>query len=358
MCNCNNKRSNEVEVTKNMKNVDLEDLLEEDPIISSQQYAIISYILPEPGRNDLDRVLFKFRGAYPTVEKCKKQAEKLTKYDDSDIIPLNFIETGKWGRLESPEDIANKDIDIEYRDSLMNEMMQGYQSQKGKTVEDDANRKAFRSKQLKFDGTKEGQKLLNEVEEHLVSIQDRLARFHAELKDNQELQIYADKKVEYHTALQVKLQTIKETDSDIKFSELIRTDIVKNIDTELAQCNKEREILNKRIQVLIDARKEKTDTSITKYLEDNDLQVRAAIDNQKYLVEKISSLRIQIKDTEKVIEKKTANNTIKQLSPDAISAIVNSKGSVYGGTPDPTKIKLGKVDDYIDSFDEPKITEL
>ena len=59
----------------------LEDHLLEDPPVYNQNFFILSYLLPDPNKNELQQPLFKMRGAFKNEEECKKRIKKLKNID-------------------------------------------------------------------------------------------------------------------------------------------------------------------------------------------------------------------------------------------------------------------------------------
>lgn len=77
------------------------DNLDEDEPIPGQEYALFSFMSPEGIMNCNIRA-FKFRGAFPTLEKAKKFAENLKKKDK--YFKIHCGESGKWVEFDPPED--------------------------------------------------------------------------------------------------------------------------------------------------------------------------------------------------------------------------------------------------------------
>ena len=105
--------------------VSVEDYLDEDPVISNQKFFILSYILPESDKNELSHPVVKMRGSYSTIEDCEKRIEKLKNVDKYNNM---FIcEVGKYGALLPASEFENnEDIDVKYREAMLNTLVQEY----------------------------------------------------------------------------------------------------------------------------------------------------------------------------------------------------------------------------------------
>lgn len=77
------------------------DNLDEDDPIPGQEFALFSFMSPEGIMNCNVRA-FKFRGAFPTLEKAKDHAEKLKKKDI--YFKIHAGEAGKWLEFDPPEE--------------------------------------------------------------------------------------------------------------------------------------------------------------------------------------------------------------------------------------------------------------
>ncbi len=88
------------------------DYLDEDQIINSQKYAILSYVLPsddEKGKSNMSKAtpMFKIRGSYSSIEDCESRIKKLQVYDST--FNMFVVEVGKWGALLTEEQIKGND---------------------------------------------------------------------------------------------------------------------------------------------------------------------------------------------------------------------------------------------------------
>lgn len=334
-----------------MKTVDLDDILDEDPSIASQQFAVISYVLPEEGRNELDRTLFKFRGAFRTIDECKKRAKNLKNMSENEYIMLHYIEAGKWGRLKTNDEILNDEtIDLDYENEMMNDMMKGKREQREKVNTEHEERKKYRKKQLEFDGTKEGQKYLNSLKESIVSIRDRLDKHKNDLKFEVENSVYVEKRIKYFEDLKVKLQSLigtetvsEETSEALKVSEQLRKQTITETDSEIKELLEQKEFIEKRIKELEVTKNNIENFSIEKQIEVNDEQIKYALENRQVMKEKIQKIRDVIKETELIAKETEKEDQAKQQKD-----LQNQ--SIYHAAQEYSKIKLGSPDDYENSF--------
>lgn len=135
------------------------DYLEEDPVIQSQQFFILSYILPGP-KNQLTTPLIKFRGAYRTPEECRARIEKLKDLDS--MFNMFIVEAGKWGSLLTDDQINNsEEIDKEYREEKLNELFKGVREQREKAEALHRETLEKRRKRSEEEGTKTFQDYLH-----------------------------------------------------------------------------------------------------------------------------------------------------------------------------------------------------
>lgn len=156
-----------------IKKVDLEDYLDEDPVINNQKFFVMSYILPEPKKNELTFPIIKIRGSYSTQEDCMKRIEKLKnidKYND-----LFICEVGKYGSLLPKEEYSKLDeVDIQYREALLNTMVKEYKENKDLADTEFEKRKDFLKKRAEYEGTVKGQEELAKQKESPRSVKERI----------------------------------------------------------------------------------------------------------------------------------------------------------------------------------------
>jgi hypothetical protein len=161
----------------------IEDFLDEDPIITNQQYTILSYIIPSE-MNELRFPLIKIRGSYKSIEECNKKIEKLKNTEK--FFHLHVVETGKWGSLYSKEELeilSNEgDIETVYRESRLNELMKGLKESSEKKDLEFETRKMRLKTRADFENTPEGQEHLKNVKESPIAVKARMEFVDAELE--------------------------------------------------------------------------------------------------------------------------------------------------------------------------------
>jgi hypothetical protein len=303
------------------------DILQEDPVQPSQQYGIFSYILPDPTKNELHRPMIKFRGAYRTRDECKYHANRLSKLDEHQYVNIYEIQMGSWGSLFNEEELSNQDIDIEYSNELMNEMMKGYRDQKDKVDNEYNQRKEQRTAQLRFDSSKEGQKYLDSIGENIISIKDRLEKHKEDLKLNLENIIYVEKRLKYNQDLDIKLKELQsqgtlgaEREEEILENDTFLTESIKQIDEQIAKFEEQIKLLQEKKGGL-------DRQSIVGRIRDNADLIQYSLDNKVYLQEKIDELKQNIKDAENLIKEKeqTQDQEMKdRLQKDTLTYAVNN----------------------------------
>lgn len=189
------------------------DYLDEDPIISTQKYAILSYVLSDKNP------MIKFRGAFSSVEECQKRIKKLQAIDS--YFHMFVIEVGRWGALLTEDEIKNNDITEEFRNEQMNNMMKQYKEERDKANDSFERRKVEMAKKLKYEGSKEGQALLAAQKEHPMSVKNRLEESAAVLekikKDLEEYtKIHEDAKAIYEAYTQEEIEKAEEEIKNMK----------------------------------------------------------------------------------------------------------------------------------------------
>lgn len=116
------------------------DYLDEDPIIPSQRWALVSVISPttvktEPGFN-WDIRMLKIRCICETEEQLKKQADYFHKIDPYHHVFA--IPVGRWGFFDDREENAEE---IDHGDERMNSMMKAFKEQQAKADEYETERR-------------------------------------------------------------------------------------------------------------------------------------------------------------------------------------------------------------------------
>lgn len=114
------------------------DLLDEDPVISGQEWICVSFLSPEGLKNCKIRGV-KFRGAFPTYEAAKKHADKLNKTIDPDFH-IFVGQSGKWLPWD-PDPSSNSVENQEYREKELNKLMKSYKKNLQKKEMMEAERK-------------------------------------------------------------------------------------------------------------------------------------------------------------------------------------------------------------------------
>ena len=165
-----------------VKSSPIEDYLDEDPVINSQKFFILSYILPENNKNELGYPVIKIRGSYSTQEECEKRIERLKNIDKYNNMYI--CEVGKYGSLLPISELENNDeIDIQYREALLNTMVKEYRENKDKTDIEFEKRKEFLKKRAEYEGSIKGQEELKSQKENPVSVKSRISNMKAHYED-------------------------------------------------------------------------------------------------------------------------------------------------------------------------------
>lgn len=161
------------------------DELDEDPIISTQKFLVMSYLLPDPKSNKLQTPMVKIRGAYENVEACEKRAEYLQKIDPHfDII---HAEMGKWlGLFPREELMKNDDINVKYREHMLNTMMGDYKQNRREANINFENRKRAMLEKAKHEGTVEGQIELAGKREEPIALATRISNYKIHIQELQD----------------------------------------------------------------------------------------------------------------------------------------------------------------------------
>lgn len=153
------------------------DYLDEDVVISSQKYCIISYVLPQDdpkGKKSAGSTtpMIKVRATASTMEECESRIKRLQQTDK--YFHIYVLETGKWSALLTDEQLKANEVDVVYRDEQIQKFMKGYKEQKDKADMHYQERKEMMKQQAVLDGTKEGQQKLSEIKENPVSVKNRM----------------------------------------------------------------------------------------------------------------------------------------------------------------------------------------
>ena len=100
------------------------DYLDEDPVIFSQVYSVISFLIPDK-TNEITTPMLKIRGSYRTIEECEARIKKLSSVDKH--FSKFICSVGTWGGLYSEDELQKQgEVDIVYRDAQLNSLMKEY----------------------------------------------------------------------------------------------------------------------------------------------------------------------------------------------------------------------------------------
>lgn len=186
------------------------DYLDEDPVMTSQKYAILSYALTDK------RPMIKFRGSFSSIDECKAKIKRLQAIDK--YFHMFVIEVGKWGSLLTDEELKKQDVDTEYSNQELNDMMKKYKEQKDKAEDEFEARRRKMVEQAKREGSKEGQEELSKREEHPMSVKQRMEGAEQLLKQLQKdldeyNKVYTEAKAKWDTYTE---EQIKKAEEEVK----------------------------------------------------------------------------------------------------------------------------------------------
>lgn len=213
---------------KNIKELDI-DNLPEDPVIPNQKCVVISYAFSsELDRNGHRLPMIKIRGSYPDWESCDKRIKRLDGIsDDVKTIPMIKTEVGKWVGLYPYEELyKNNQIDIEYKESFMNQAMKGLREAQEKNEDQFFDRVKKDTEIIKKNGTKEGQEKLASEREHPLAVYNRYETFkhsvevlREKLQEAEENMKKAEEKLQEYSK-----EEIEEVQKQIKEASLSKSD--------------------------------------------------------------------------------------------------------------------------------------
>jgi chromosome segregation ATPase len=172
------------------------DYLDEDPVITTQKYCVISVLTPK-NFVDIDNkstmYTFKVRGSYETVEEAQKRIQYLNSIDAN--VNIYLAEVGKWCPFE---DDPEKAKDAVYKDEELNRLMKGYKENQEKAKELFEVRKAEMVAKALADTKEKKEKLKKEDEEERskVKIEDSIADKEKEVKEKEEKVVEGKKEIE------------------------------------------------------------------------------------------------------------------------------------------------------------------
>jgi len=139
------------------------DYLDEDPVISSQKYCVISVLTPKNFKDIDDKssmYTFKVRGSYETVDEAQKRIQFLNSIDPN--VNIYLAEVGKWCPFD---DDPEKAKDAVYKDEELNRLMKGYKENQEKAKEHFQQRKAEMVAKALADTKEKKEKLKAEEDE-------------------------------------------------------------------------------------------------------------------------------------------------------------------------------------------------
>lgn len=175
-------REKEIQERKKfVENAPVDDYLTEDPPVNNQNYFVLSYLLPD-ANNELKFPTIKMRGAYRTEEDCSKRIKQLKGMDK--YFNMYVCEVGKFGSLLPNEELSKMDdIDIQYRESMLNTMVQEYKHNKDLADRTFQKRKEQMTEKARYEGSKKGQEELGSKKENPVSVKTRVETTRKHIKD-------------------------------------------------------------------------------------------------------------------------------------------------------------------------------
>jgi len=185
------------------------DYLDEDPVISSQKYCVISVLTPK-SFSDVDEknsmYTFKVRGSYETVEEAQKRIQFLNSLDPN--VNIYLAEVGKWCPFDDDPEKAKDSV---YKDEELNRLMKGYKDNQEKGKQFFEQRKAEMVSRALADTKEKKEKLKaeealktgiaakledNELAVETNKLEDNLLEKEKQLKQKEEKIMEGKKKIE------------------------------------------------------------------------------------------------------------------------------------------------------------------
>jgi len=185
------------------------DYLDEDPVISSQKYCVISVLTPK-SFSDVDEknsmYTFKVRGSYETVEEAQKRIQFLNSLDPN--VNIYLAEVGKWCPFDDDPEKAKDSV---YKDEELNRLMKGYKDNQEKGKQFFEQRKAEMVAKALADTKEKKEKLKaeealktgiaakledNELAVETNKLEDNLLEKEKQLKQKEEKIMEGKKKIE------------------------------------------------------------------------------------------------------------------------------------------------------------------
>lgn len=153
------------------------DYLDEDPPVPGQKFVILSFVGPQ--RNQKCDVLgLKVRGVYDTIEETRERAKAIRDHDGNFDIAIGQV--GYWLPF-NPD--SSKVMDEEYQENALNELVKGYRKNKQLAKQHFEERKRELMEEAIKEGSKEGQDMLANKEEHPLSVKNRINTLTEMLKE-------------------------------------------------------------------------------------------------------------------------------------------------------------------------------
>lgn len=221
-------------------NTDVQDFLEEDPIINGQELVLMSFatlgetqrkeVYKQMATTELDALIksasdtedvvesvveawlecnkykrgIKIRGAFPNTEQGHASLKKRIEFLKKTMLENYHVfvaEMGKWCPFDAdPDDIEAQ----EYSEAQLNTMMKEHKLANEKANLQFQERKRDMMSQAMLDGTPEGQQMMMEKEEPIEAVQQRIEGAQTAKKELLEkieemnrIQELAEKKLEY-----------------------------------------------------------------------------------------------------------------------------------------------------------------
>lgn len=196
----------------------IEDYLDEDPIIPNQLYVVLSYILPDKNKNEIDNPIIKVRGSYRTVEDCNKRINLLKKEDT--YFDILITEVGKYQTLLPRDDlILNENTDVKYSNDKLNDFIKSYKQNRKKSEDEFDNQRIEMSDKAKYEGTHEFQETPAAVRQRIKFTNDEIIKIKENMVESEKNLIKLDEILELSNN-QMKDFTEEELSKDSEYNDL------------------------------------------------------------------------------------------------------------------------------------------
>lgn len=188
------------------------DYLDEDPVIPTQKYYLLSYLLPDKTEGGMPMI--KIRGAFRDQESAQKRVKMLQEQEKYFDIVLG--ELGKWSPLLDKYQLESReDVQVQYQEEMMQTIMKKFKEKNDNSAVAFEKRKREMLEKARHEGSAAGQLeaasrkeeavvVLDRIEGHkqaieelstrLKEIQEHLVRDEEKIKDYTEEEIEASKK--------------------------------------------------------------------------------------------------------------------------------------------------------------------